>query len=110
MADHDHGCAGRGGGGVQLAAQDRGHLRHEHVRNMPPPTPVRTPSSIAPSGLSPAASAFSAPETANSARPAASRTSTELRNRSMTGEAEEGDEPRRERDADVAQSLIAGGG
>ena len=86
MADHDHGCAGRGGGGVQLAAQDRGHLRHEHVRrSMPPPTPVRTPSSIAPSGLSPAASAFSAPETANSARPAASRTSTELRNRSMTG-------------------------
>ena len=30
-ADHDHGCAGEGGDGIHIAAQHRGHLRHQHV-------------------------------------------------------------------------------
>src|SRR3954451_18526726 len=54
-------------------------------RNMPPPTPVRTPNSIAPTGFSPTSTALSVPETAKSERPAASSTSTELRSRRMIG-------------------------
>ena len=40
--DEDH-RAGDGGGGVDLAAQDQGHLRAEHVTHDPPATPVTVP-------------------------------------------------------------------
>jgi hypothetical protein len=43
---------------------------------MPPPIPVTIPSTIAMPGSSPYAIAFEAPETANSASPAASNRST----------------------------------
>ena len=51
-------------------------------RATPPPTPDSTPSMTAPTGPSPAASAFSAPITANSPSPAASNNCTGLRIRS----------------------------
>ncbi len=44
---------------------------------MPPPIPVTIPSTIAMTGFSPWASAFDAPVTAKSARPAASKRRTE---------------------------------
>src|SRR5262249_41096819 len=49
-------------------------------RTMPPPIPVSTPSNIAPTGPASKASALLAPETAKSANPAASNTSTGLLN------------------------------
>ena len=48
---------------------------------MPPPTPVSIPSSAAMTGFSSNATPFCAPETAKSASPAASKTSTGLRKR-----------------------------
>jgi hypothetical protein len=50
---------------------------------MPPPIPVSIPTNIAPTGPMPKASALLAPETAKSANPAESNTSTGLLNRLM---------------------------
>ena len=53
---------------------------------MPPPMPVTMPSTIAMIGFSPWASAFDAPVTAKSARPAASKISTEFDIRTISDE------------------------
>jgi len=53
---------------------------------MPPPIPVTMPSTIAMTGFSPWASAFDAPVTANSARPAASKRRTGFDRRTIRDE------------------------
>ena len=61
-----------------------GAHRRSLMRDMPPPIPVNIPSSAAIGGSRPYANAFCAPDTANIARPAASKSCTGLCNRSMT--------------------------
>ena len=53
---------------------------------MPPPMPLSMPSSVADTGPSPNARALVAPDTANSASPAASKICTGLRSRSIVAQ------------------------
>ena len=79
-------------------------------RAMPPPIPVSMPRSAAMTGLSPKASAFCAPETAKSASPAPSNTSTGLLQRSTHRDQQKVITPARSETARYRQSLIAAGG
>jgi hypothetical protein len=77
---------------------------------MPPPIPVSMPMSAAMIGLSPKASAFCAPDTAKSASPAPSNTSTGFRSRSMAVGHQKVIIPAKTETARYRQSLIAAGG
>src|SRR6516165_9061614 len=69
---------------------------------MPPPIPVSMPRSAAMTGLSPKASAFCVPETAKSASPAPSNTSTGLRSPVNAGKPVEGNHAGKQRDRQIA--------
>src|SRR5438105_2565993 len=79
-------------------------------RVIPPPIPVNMPRRAAITGVRPNSSAFCAPETAKSARPAASNTRTALRNRWMTGNQANVITPARTDTARYRQSPMAAGG
>ena len=96
----DHCGAGECGHGVSSPCRTVGISLTSRSRRRPPPIPVSIPRIAATSGSSPNASAFSVPETANSPRPAASKSKMGVRSRSRRG-CPEGQHRRAQRNRDV---------
>lgn len=81
LADYDGRCPNERRDRVELGTQDGGIFPTRMSRAIPPPVPVSTPSSTAPTGLRSNARALDAPDTAKTDSPTASNTMTGFRTR-----------------------------
>jgi hypothetical protein len=98
---HDHRCAGQRGGRVQLAAENRGDLRHEHVAQHAPADAGQDAEQDRRDGVEPGRQRLQRTRDREEREPGGIEHQHRAAQPVDDREPEKGDETRRERDADV---------